>query len=325
MRRPPGQFARWWVRALVAFLRACVRGLDLKDGRRVKARKVSVELQVVVAAAFARRAWPDFAKAVDALGRVDPPAAAYWRLRQDDLLQANVRSGAAWDALYESLHGRGHRLAATALEGILRSALLEDATVDRVQEILDLFERRYGIPCPQSLLPATGTWLLGRGRPREALLLAEKSIAAQPDPQSKATTSLRTCSLRLACAAGDGLSPEALPVDGNPFTSALWAEMRQVPSGSVAAAVFAAAEACWNGINRQPAYHAHDLRFSDAQRQTLVTRIADALRQRCPLALVHLGDADSYGFAPSMLPSDEHGDREQEEIWWGKALTELQR
>ena len=317
--------ARRWAHAVGVFLGRLARISRFHADRRAKSREVSVDLQVPVAAAFARRAWSEFATAVDALGKADALAAAYWRLRRDDFLQADDESGAAWEALYEALHGRGHRLAALALEGVLRSAILGEATVERVRAILGLFQRRHGIPCPKLLLPATGTWLLRRGLPREALRLAEQSIAVQPDASSKATARLRTCSLRLACSGSHAPSAEAAANEENPYTSALRGEMWQLPAGSVAGVVFAAAEACWDRLRQHQSCQAHDLRFIEAQRQGLEARIAEALRQRCPLALVRLGDADGYGFAPSTMPWDAHGVREQESIWWGKTLTELPR
>ena len=325
MKQRSGHFTCRWVGSLGTLSRRVGRLLNLFASRRAKARAASVELQVDVAAAFARRAWPDFGSAVDALAKADPPAAAYWRLRQDDFLQIERRPSEAWSRLYQALHGSGHRLAASALEGVLRSAILGEAPVERVLEILSCFQRRHGSACPLSLLPATCTWLLRRGRPRDALLLAETAIDAQSDPRAKATARLRTCTLRLACEQQARESPDALPSEGSPYTAALRTEMQEFPAGSIAAAVFAAAEECWTAISLRPACHAHDLRFIEAQRQGLVTRIADALRQRRPLALVRLGDADSYGFPSPASLRDERSDLEQEELWWGKALTELQR
>lgn len=282
-----------------------------------------------IADAYRIRQWPRCGELLGELRELDPLVAEYWELViMDYRLQLreplaswrafHLRAGATVEA---DRAGSSPSMAVLVRRDLPAKALL--GAIDHLIKKGDLpgaladlrnLETLYGQICPLVHVPGICGLFIRLGRFADCLVFLDELESATPDGEAKATFRLRVFPYRQICRA-------PLPGDqeSNPLSDATMIELcRAFIPGSRQAKVASACQDFRVAMLASDARVLADLRFDAGQVATLRSRIVAAVRQRTPLALLRIGDADCYGFRADGIES--FSDRFSS-YWWGKTVS----
>lgn len=268
-----------------------------------------------LAAFYKNREWDDFDRVLSKIN-ASSIVRNYWAAMRSAYFMQLIDPVSKWQDIHDRCRKQHHFLSQLSFRNYV-SALIETGDLIKLEALLKKHIKEYTVRGILLYLQGICALYIHKKKYVECIEFLSMAEKLPMSYSIRYRFRLKAYPYQIMCKA----KVDGRTLNGNEITQGLIAEMQPIyKPGSPAKAVLDACLASWETIDRSDAKQLTDLRYNELQLRSLRSMVKQAIVDKEPLALLRLGDGESYGFASS---DPNHADEiisAMEDFWWDNQL-----